>query len=149
MTILRYLRESSALGSADINAYSILNAALDYSESFAVGTADEVALFIKNGAATATGTGPAMTASLEVSPDGGTAWFAAPVSINSTTQAEVAIASITPLVQAYLYTWIGIAPSGTKSQPLYRWAFTYDNADNDVPAISMWLSVRNRNSWRQ
>lgn len=149
MSILRYLRTSAALGSADINAYAITNAALDYSESFAVDTSDEVGIMILNGAATATGTGPAMTASLEVSPDGGTSWFASPIAVGTTTQAEVVCASITPLAEFLAFFWVPLAPSGSKSKPLYRWAFTYDNADNDVPGVTMWVSARNRNQWRQ
>ena len=142
INVLRYLRESTALGAKDISGYTITNAALDYSESFQPGGMDEVALFISPGA-TATGTGPAFTATLQVSPDGGTTWFAVKNARPSTTDATVVVATTSGNYSNQFD--LPVVETGEASKPLYRFAFTYANADNDFESVSMWLAMRKRN----
>ena len=145
MPILRNLR---TLAGVSIDSISITGATT-CSEEFAVDTADEIGLMCLNGPATATGTTPAVTFSLEMSPDGGDTWFNSPIAVNTTTQAQIVIASLTPALENFYFPYGPLAPSGSKSKPLYRWVFTWANADNTLAKYSMWLSVRNRNSWRQ
>lgn len=139
LSVSRYLKDSVALGSLDINARTITNAALDYSESFAPAGMDFAGLAFHTGS-TATGTSPTIAAALEVSLDGGTLWMPVPNSSGSVTASTSgAIGTGTNMVY-----WVEIPAieSGVANSPLYRWAFTYANADNDFVAFSAWLLQR-------
>jgi hypothetical protein len=139
LSVSRFLKDSTALGGADINAYTVTNAALDYSESFAPAGMDTIGIALHTGS-TATGTAPTIAAALEVSLDGGTLWI--PVSDD---RGDVTAATTGAIGTGTNIAFAVEAPaveSGVSNSPLYRWAFTYANADNDVLAVSAWLIMR-------
>jgi hypothetical protein len=142
ISVLRLLRESTGLGSDDINARTVTNADLNYSESFSPQGMDVAGIVLSPGN-TATGTAPTIAAALEMSPDGGTTWAGVPKRDGSTASVTTGAVS-TGSVQA-VFCELPLSESGVASNPLYRWAFTYANADNDFVAVSAWLNMRRFN----
>lgn len=141
ISVVRFLRQSAALGSADLNALAITNATLDYSESFSPNGMDVAGIAISVN--TLTGTTPTITVALEVSPDGGSTWFSVPKRDASAT--AVTTAALVTGGKQLLFAEIPVSESGAASNPLYRWAFVYNDADNDSSALSAWLIMRKFN----
>lgn len=138
LSILRYLKKSVALGGGDINAATVTNGDLTYSESFAPGGMDAIGIILDPGN-TSSGTTPTIAAALQVSADGGTTWAPCSFKGSATAFATGAKAKSTPI------SIIGEIPaveSGEATKPLYRWAFTYAAADNDFTAVTCWLVGR-------
>jgi len=139
LSVSRYLKDSVALGGADINAYTVTNAALDYSESFAPAGMDTIGIALHTGS-TATGTSPTVAAALEVSLDGGTLWM--PVSDGRGVVTAASTGAIGTGTNIVFACEAPVVESGVAGSPLYRWAFVYANADNDFVAVSAWLIQR-------
>lgn len=139
LSALRYLKSSVALGAAEIKAYVITNAALTYSESFAPGGMDEVTFMIAPGN-TATGTSPTIAVALEMSPDGGTTFI--PVVADAGATTSIASGALSTGTNVAFRISLPLVESGSASSPLYRFAFTYANADNDFAVVNMWLALR-------
>jgi hypothetical protein len=142
ISVIRLLRESVALGSNDINARVVTNADLDYSESFSPNGMD-VAGIVMDPGNTSTGTAPTIAAALQLSLDEGTTWVAVPKIDGST--APVTTGAVAAAADQAIYAWLPASESGSASNPLYRWAFTYANADNDFAAVTCWLVMRKFN----
>ena len=149
--MIRLLRKSTALGGGDIDGIVITNADLTYSESFSPDNNDEVGLVVSMGA-TSSGTGPTCAAALQFSPNGGVNWGAvAQDSPSSTASSTGALAKGTSVsLEACSYWKLPVTESeSVGSNPLYRWAFTYANADNDFAKVSMWHCLRQRGGNRR
>jgi hypothetical protein len=140
ISVFRKLRTSVALGSVDISGYTVTNASLNYSESFAPAGMDVAGIIIDPGS-TATGTAPDTEASLQFSPDGGTTWVAVPGAGENGATASVSPTVGTGSTVMY-YVKLPVSESGAGQNPLYRWAFTYNNADNDFAGYNAWLFQR-------
>lgn len=143
--MIRFLRTSAG---ADINGVGASSASVvvDYSESFSPDNNDEVGLIVSLGA-TSSGTAPTLTAALQFSPDGGTHWGAVPQSDASTTAATTGALSkgTSVSLEAIRYWKLPVVESNSVgSNPLYRWAFTFNNADNAFTKVSYWLALRKR-----
>lgn len=138
LSILRYLKESVALGSDDINGVTVTNANLNYSESFAPGGMDAIGIILDPGN-TSTGTAPTIAAALQVSADGGTTWAPCSFKGSATAFSTGAKAAGAPIC---IIGEVPAVEAGEATKPLYRWAFTYNNADNDFVSVSAWLVGR-------
>lgn len=139
INVLRYLRDPSG---QDINAQTFTGSADTLSEQFQPGGMDEVGLMVSPGN-TASGTTPAFTATLQVSPNAGTTWFDCPQSRASATAAEVVVATTSV---NYCEFWdLPVVETGEASKPLYRFKFTYANSNNVFTSVSCWLAMRKRN----
>lgn len=140
--MISVLRKLKSLAGAELTAYTVTNAALTASESFAPGGMDMVGILIAAGS-TATGTTPTITAALECSPDNGSNWFAVPYEDGASTASASAAASTTTNVS--FFCRVPLSETGESSNPLLRWVFTYNNADNDFEALDCWLAMRKYN----
>ena len=148
--MIRLLRKSTALGGGDISGITITNADLTYSESFSPDNNDEVGIVVSLGA-TSTGTNPTCAAALQFSPDGVHWGAVAQDSPSATASSTGALAKGTSVsIEACQYWKLPVAESNSvASNPLYRFAFTYANADNDFDTVSMWLALRQRGGNRR
>lgn len=140
--MLGILRKLDDAAGAVIDAVTITNAALTASESFAPGGMDAIGLFLNPGN-TATGTTPTIAFALEMSPDGGTSWGAVTKPDGST--ASVTTGAIGTGSAQVVWTELPVVETGASSDILYRWAVTYNNADNDFVAVTAWLMGRKFN----
>jgi len=138
LSIFRVLKESVALGSDDISARTVTNADLNYSETFAPGGMDAIGIVLDPGA-TATGTTPTIAAALQVSYDGGTTFVPVAHKGGVTAISTGALSASGPLA---IQSEVPVVETGTGVNALYRWAFTYANADNDFVSVSAYLTGR-------
>lgn len=140
ISVFRKLRTSEALGSVDIDSYTVTSASLNYSESFAPAGMDVAGVMIDPGS-TASGTAPDTEASLQFSPDGGTTWASVPGAGEGGLTASVSPTIGTGSTVMY-FIKVPVSESGVGQNPLYRWAFTYNNADNGFTGYNAWLFQR-------
>lgn len=140
LSILRKLKSKAGL---ELTNYTITNAALTASETFAPAGMDVLGIFISPGA-TSTGTSPSLTAALEVSPDGGTTWGDVQAVEGGVTASASPAVTVAGGSESF-YCKAPISESGVASDVLYRWVFSYNNADNDFASVNMWLFGRKFN----
>ena len=141
ISVLRKLRDSAG---TDWDGVIISTATPDnYSESFAPGGMDKVGIIAKVGAWTATTT-YTLDIALQMSPDGGTTWVAAPAAENASTGA--ALTQITTSSTNIAEFWpLFLSETGNSgSNPLYRFALTHGAADS-APVLTAWLVMRKYN----
>lgn len=140
ISVLRLLRDANG---SDLNAQIVSTASpYNYSETFAPGGMDKVGIAVSVGAWTATTT-YTLDIALEMSPDGGTTWIAAPAAENASTGA--ALTQITTSSTKIAEFWpLFLSESGQATNPLYRFSFTH-GADDSAPVLTCWLAMRKFN----
>ena len=138
ISVLRYLRDANG---NDLNAAVVTTASpYDYSEQFAPGGMDKVGIVVSVGAAWTATTTYTLDIALEMSPDGGTTWVAAPAAENASTGA--ALTQITTNSTKIAEFWpLFLSESGNATNPLYRFSFTHGASDSTLP-VTAWLVMR-------
>lgn len=139
ISVLRRLK--NAAGAAITNEV-VTNSSLTLSETIAPGGMDAIGILLDVGS-TATGTTPTIQATLQCSPDGGTSWFdvtakGGTVSVSSGALSAGATAKV-------YWADVPLAESGEATNPLLRWAFSYNHTDNDFAAINAFVAMRKFN----